>query len=263
MDIAANQAAEQLSTGRLRHAPIARLPDQLCPSDLTAAYAIQDALHDLYRQGGHGDQAGYKIGCTTPVMQRFLGIDHPCAGGLLAPTCHSRAVTLAMSDFCRPGVECEIAVQLAADLPSPAQPYDTKSVAVAVGAVAAAIEIVDDRYQDYSSFDTPTLAADDFFGAGCVLGPWRTDWQDLDLSALSGSMTINGKTVGTGIGADVMGHPFTALAWLANHAAARAKPLRAGMVILLGSLVATKWITAGDIIDINIAELGNAQARFE
>lgn len=256
------EAARRLSAGRLQHAPIAHLPDQLRPVDLTAAYAVQDALHDLYSDGGHGHQVGYKIGCTTPVMQRYLGIDHPCAGGLLALTLHSQVGNFAMRDFCRPGVECEIAVQLGADLPLLAEPYDLGTVVTAVAAVAAAIEIVDDRYQDYTTFDTPTLVADDFFGAGCVVAPWRSDWQDLDLAALSGSMTINGKPIGTGTGFDIMGHPFAALAWLANHAASRGTPLASGTVILLGSLVQTNWVALGDVVDITVDELGSAQARF-
>ncbi len=263
MATAQNQAAaEQLSAGRLHRTPNSLLPDEVRPADLAAAYAVQDALHEIYLASGHGPLAGYKIGCTTPVMQSYLGIDHPCAGGLLAPTCHRLLGNLAMSDYCRPGVECEIAVQLGADLPRGAEPYDLKTVAPAVAAIAAAIEIVDDRYQDYRCFDTPTLIADDFFGAGCVLGPLRQDWQDLDLSLLSGSMAINGASVGTGSGADIMGHPFAALAWLANHAAARGKPLRTGMVILLGSIVQTNWVAPGDVVDITIDELGTAQARF-
>ncbi len=256
------EAARHLSAGRLRHAPIPHLSDHLRPADLTAAYTVQDALHGLYRDGGHGDQAGYKIGCTTPVMQRYLGIGHPCAGGLLAPTLHRQAVSLPMGDFCRPGVECEIAVRLGADLPPGARPHDLESVTPAVAAVAAAIEIVDDRYQDYTTFDTPTLIADDFFGAGCVLGPWRSHWQSLDLAALGGRMAINGEPVGTGIGSDIMGHPFAALAWLANHAAARGRPLVSGTVILLGSLVQTNWVSAGDVVDIEVDALGSAQARF-
>ena len=51
----------------------------------------------------------------------------------------------------------------------------------AVGAVMAAIEIVDDRYVDWRALDAPTLTADDFFGAGCVLGRDDVAWRDLDL----------------------------------------------------------------------------------
>ena len=77
---------------------------------------------------------------------------------------------LRRADFLHVGVECEIAVRLARDLPAAEAPYDQTSVAGALGACMAAIEVVDDRYQDYKSLDAPTLIADDFFNAACVLG---------------------------------------------------------------------------------------------
>ena len=120
------------------------------------------------------------------------------------------------------GVECEIVVRLTADLPREAAPFDRDGVAGAVGALMAGMEIVDDRYVDYKSLDTATLIADDFFDAGCVIGSPVTDWRRLDLTALTGQTLINGVEVGSGSSADVMGHPFEALAWLANSLAAAA-----------------------------------------
>ena len=126
----------------------------------------------------------------------------------------------------------------------------------------AAIELVDDRWLDYKSVDTPTLIADDFFGAGCVLGPPMTGWQGLDLTAVEGAMFINGAHVGSGSGADIMGHPFEALAWLANSMAARGRGLREGEFVLLGSLVETKWVERGDLVTIEQPGLGTASAQF-
>ena len=49
-----------------------------------------------------------------------------------------------------------------------------------------AIELVDDRYEDYSALSAPVLIGDDFFNAGVVLGAEQTDWRDLDLKAVRG-----------------------------------------------------------------------------
>jgi 2-oxo-3-hexenedioate decarboxylase/2-keto-4-pentenoate hydratase len=127
----------------------------------------------------------------------------------------------------------------------------------------ASIEVVDDRYRDYPTLGTPTLIADDFFNAGLVLGEPVRAWQGLDLAALAGRMLINGQEVGTGRGGDILGHPLEALAWLATTAGARGMPLRAGEFVTLGSVVATKWITAGDKIRVEIDGLGSAGATFE
>ena len=82
------RAAELLSAARLARRRFERLPEDCRPPDLAAAYAVQDALHARLTAAGCGAVAGHKIGCTTPVMQRFLAIDDPCAGGVFAPTVH-------------------------------------------------------------------------------------------------------------------------------------------------------------------------------
>jgi 2-oxo-3-hexenedioate decarboxylase/2-keto-4-pentenoate hydratase len=74
-------------------------------------------------------------------------------------------------------------VSLNADLGLKQAPFTSKTVAAAVGAVMAGMEIVDDRYVDYKTLDTPTLIADDFFDAGCVLGAPVADWRSLDLAS--------------------------------------------------------------------------------
>ena len=135
-------------------------------------------------------------------------------------------------------------------------------VAAAVGACMAAIEVVDDRYEDYRSLDTPTLIADDFFNAGCVLGEPVERWRELDLAALRGRMSINGSEVGQGRGGDILGHPLRALAWLANALAARGRALEPEEFVLLGSVVQTQWVAAGDHVEIEIEALGGASCQF-
>jgi 2-oxo-3-hexenedioate decarboxylase/2-keto-4-pentenoate hydratase len=83
-----------------------------------------------------------------------------------------------------------------------------------------------------------------------------------DLLKVTGRAIINGKEAGRGTGADVLGHPHNALAWLANHLAARGTPLRAGMVVSTGSIVSTKWPKAGEAVVVAIDGLGEAVAHF-
>ena len=259
---AIERAAELLAQARLTRRRFGRLPENCRPADISAAYAVQSALHRRLAAAGRGGLAGHKIGCTTPVMQRFLGIDHPCAGGVFAPTVQHERGVFRHADFLRVGVECEIAARLARDLPAQGAPYDRSRVADAVGACMAAIEVVDDRYLDYRALDTPTLVADDFFNAACVLGTPIEDWRALDFAALRGRMTINGAEVGTGSGGDILGHPLEALAWLANALASRGQSLKAGEFVLLGSVVETRWVEEGDLVAASIEGLGAAFAEF-
>jgi 2-keto-4-pentenoate hydratase len=76
-------------------------------------------------------------------------------------------------------------------------------------------------------------------------------------------MRINGEAAGEGSGADVMGHPFAALAWLANRLAAEGRPLAAGMVVMTGSIVQTRWVERGDRVEVDLGPLGTASACFD
>lgn len=256
------RAALRLARGRLRRERIELLPEELRPRDEAQAYAMQEEVHAILVQSNWGRVAGHKIGCTTAVMQRFLNIPNPCAGGVFDRTVFEQHAALRHADYVRVGVECEIAVRLGADLKPEGSEFTRENVAPAVQACMAAIEIVDDRYDDYKRFDTPTLIADDFFDAGCVLGAPVSDWRRLDLQGLNGSTRIDGNEVGRGKGADVMGHPFAALAWLANSMAARGKHLKQGEFVLLGSVVETKWVEPGQQVAIHIDGLGGASALF-
>ena len=189
-----------------------------------------------------GALVGYKIGCTSAVMQEYLDIPHPCGGSVFTKGVHASGAKLRYQDFVRVGVECEIAVRLAHDLEASRAPLTADAVAHAVEAYLPAIEIVDDRYADWQTIGAPTLVADDFFAAGCVLGRPVARSAAPDLLDVVGRAVINGVEDGRGTGADVLGHPHHALAWLANHLAADGKALRAGQIVLTGSLVKTVWL---------------------
>lgn len=255
-------AASSLVTQRLGLHPIDDVPDP--PADIRAGYALQDDVNRRLEKAGMGRRIGHKIGCTTPVMQAFLGIPSPCAGEIFAGTVLGTGAHIPFRGFVRVGVECEIAVRLAEDLPARDRAYDRDSVAAAVEGVMAAIEIVDDRYADYRALGVPLLVADNFFNSGCVLGPVRKRWRGLDLAGLQGWMTINGKEVGRGRGELVMGHPLSALAWLANARIEQGLPaLRRGEFVLLGSVVATQWLNAGDKVGIEIESLGRLSLHVD
>jgi len=234
----------------------------LRPPDIDAAYVVQARLNEHLCLAGLGRIGGWKIGVTTPVMQRYMGMYEPSYGAVFAPTIRHGYAHVRHADFANPGVEAEIAVSLAGDLTLAGTKWTRDSVAAAVGACMASIEIVDARYADYRKLDTPTMVADDFFNAGVILGPALRDWRKLDLAAVSGRMVLNGKEAGTGTGALIMGHPFEALAFLANRLAGNGRILRAGDVVTLGSIVETKWLSAGDVVEVTMDGIGRCGVTF-
>ena len=256
----ASAAAGEICAARLGLRPLGRLPSPLQPDGETEAYQVQDALNNALSEAGFGNLAGYKIGCTTAVMQAYLGIPSPCRGGIPGRTVAPAGAVLKHADYRRPGVECEIAVRLGDDVPLSGASYDKASVGRFVESCMPAAEIVDDRYTDWRTVGTPLLIADNFFGAGCVLGDPVRAWGALDEAA--GTMLINGAVAGSGKGADVLGHPFEALAWLANQLAAQGRVLRAGDLVLTGSVVQTNWVAAGDHVVMDLGALGAVEFSF-
>jgi 2-keto-4-pentenoate hydratase len=254
--------AEILAYVRRTRSPLAPLPPDAVPHDEADGYRVQDALHNLLSPD-FGTQVGYKIGCTSAVMQQYLNIAHPCAGGLYMGGVKASGASLRYGDYVHVGVECEIAVRLAQDLVPSAEPFTADTVAPAIEAYFPAIELVDDRYADWRGMAAATLIADDFFAAGCVLGQGVARADAPDLLAVTGRALINGVEVGRGTGADVLGHPHHALAWLANHLASQGKTLQAGEFVLTGSLVQTAWLNAGDEVLMELSGLGSVAVDFK
>jgi 2-keto-4-pentenoate hydratase len=254
--------AEAIAAQRRTSGRIPPLPGALRHSSVEQAYGVQDRLNAHLSIAGFGEHAGYKIGCTTAVMQRMLDIPSPCYGAILASGVHHTPARLSHAGCLRPGIECEIAVRLGEDLPALPTPYDTAAVGARVEHCMAAIELVDDRYVDYRTIGVATLIADNFFHAGCILGEPKADWRALDLPRIDGRMLINGNERGHGKGGDVMGHPFAAVAWLANALIARGHRLRRGDVVLSGSVVETQWVERGDETLVEIDGLGSVSATF-
>ncbi len=257
------QAVERLAANRETPGPFDGLSPDCRPGNEAEGYAIQSALAEVLAETRLGPVAGAKIGCTTPVMQSYMKIASPCAGTMYRRGVHDTPATLRHADFHHVGVECEIAARLSSPLPERPGSEGLDGIAACVGSCMAAIEIVDDRYRDFRVLDTPTLIADDFFHAGCVLGPAVEDWRAIDLAAVSGRMAINGEVIGSGRGADILGHPLKALAWLAETGQAGARGLGAGSIVMLGSVVQTVWVEAGDTVTVEIAGLGRAEVRFD
>jgi 2-keto-4-pentenoate hydratase len=254
-------AAKIIATARRTRAPLAALEPDIAPRDEAEGYQIQRALHDLLLPKA-GSLVGYKIGCTSPVMQRYLDIPHPCAGGVFEKGVHDSGARLSAGDYVHVGVECEIAVKLTRELPVSEGPFTAEWMAEAIEAYHPAIEIVDDRYVKWETLGAPTLVADDFFAAGCVLGEAVPRSALPDLLHVVGRAIVNGNEAGSGTGADVLGHPHNALAWLANHLAAEGRGLHAGQLVLTGSLVKTVWLSAGDHVRMELQGLGDVEVTF-
>ena len=262
MSFDAKQAAVALHTLRLTGA-ISQLPAHLAPRTEAEGVAVQRARAALLKSAPPG---GFKIGATARKMQDYLGLSGPIAGFMAVEDLHPSGIALCWADLRGPGVECEIAVRLAEDLPP--GPCTPAQAAAAVSEVFAAIELVENRYGpppagDLTAIGVPTLVADQVYHRAAILGPPAATWQHLDLAAISGRITINGAERATGTGADLLGHPMQALAWLADSATAHGfGGLRAGQVLMLGSVTPPIWLEGPCTITVTFDHLSPVVLRI-
>lgn len=233
------------------------LPEDMRPASLDEGYAIAQRLAALFADDpAFGPAGAWKIGCTTVALQKLMGVPHPCCGQLYEQRIHRDSATVSLSAHHFMRLECEIAVRLGRDLPLPSAPHDAQTVAGAVAAILPSVEIIDNRYADPTKASTGGLIADDFLGAGLILGAEVPAGQIDDPAALEGGFSIDGADPAeTGKGADILGHPYAALAWLANHRNAQGGMLKAGEIVTLGALVPPYRPEPGQVIETRITGL--------
>jgi 2-keto-4-pentenoate hydratase len=225
---------------------------------LAAAYEVQRRYVALLVRDA-GAIVGHKIGLTSPRMQVMCGIAEPISGCVLARRVHDSGVRLSRADFGRLGLEFEIAMRIGRA--ATAGPYTAQTIREQVDGVCAAIELVDDRDADYRALDVRGLVADNSWNAGIVLSRFVADWPDL--RAVEGIVRLDSNEIDRGWGRDVLGDPFEATAWLANHQLELGEPLSVGHIVMTGSLVPTRFPSAAGVYRFELAGLGAVEVQVD
>jgi 2-oxopent-4-enoate/cis-2-oxohex-4-enoate hydratase len=222
------------------------------------AYGIQ--LQTINRRISDGERVvGKKIGITAKAVMQMLKVDQPDFGHLLSGMTHGESETLDSTRFCQPRGEGEIAFILNKDLAGPG--ITGPEVLAATECVMPAFEIVDSRVTDWKIRIQDTVA-DNASAAAFVLGDNAVSPRKLDLATCGMVLEKNGEIIGTGAGAATLGNPVNAVVWLANKLGELGIVLKAGEVILSGSLSIMFPITAGDVLRMSLNGVGSVSCRF-
>ena len=268
LDPDAAAALGRLTAARASRRPCAPVRDLLPSDDLDGAYAVQSAwVADQLAAGAR--VIGRKIGLSNPVVQAQFGVDRPDFGVLLDTMVCAERTPVDSARTLQPKIEAEIAFVLAADLDGDV--IGRAEVAAATAYVVAALEIVDSRIADWDISIVDTIA-DNASSGLFVLGDRKQALGRLDLAdcamtmrragAGGGKGGAGGDVVSTGTGSAVLGHPLASVAWLAATVRDLGRPLRAGEVVLSGSLGPMVAVAPGDVFRADISGLGQVSATF-
>jgi 2-keto-4-pentenoate hydratase len=252
------QAADILWSAWQEKRLLEALPDDCRPQNLEEGYAIQEAMA---AQHG-GEVIGWKIAATSANGQRHIGVTEPLGGRLFAQFCHPDGARLPAGPLHMRVAEAEFAFRMAKDLPPRAQSYATEEVMEAVDTLHLAIEVPDSRYWNFAGVGAPQLVADDSCACFFVLGAEAAGWRGVDLAAHPVVGHKNGAVAERGSGANVLGDPRLALAWLANDRAVRGDGLKAGQIVTTGTCIKPVPIAPGDQVVADFGALGRVRVQF-
>jgi len=234
---------------------------------LTSRYAditIEDSYHIqerlIARRLKAGEKVvGKKIGVTSKAVMNMLGVGQPDFGWLLDGMIYNEGESIPADTLIQPKAEGEIAFLLKKDLMGPG--VSNADVLAATEGVMTCFEIVDSRIENWKIKIQDTVADNASCGV-FVLGDRLVDPRDVDLTTCGMILEKNGEIVCTGAGAATMSSPVNAVAWLANTLGRLGIPLKAGEVILSGSLAAMVPVVKGDNLRVTIGGIGSCSVKF-
>lgn len=235
------------------------LPPALRPTTRAQGYAIQACIEAHTQK----PLAGWKIAATSIAGQKHIGVDGPMAGRLLAERAIPNGGDCVLGTNLMKVAELEFAFRMGRDLPPRATPYTQAEVLEAVEALSPAIEIPDSRYSHFETAGAPQLIADNACAHRFLFGADTTaDWRGIDLATHVVKAYRDGAHVEDGVGANVLGDPRIALAWLANELSAHGLTLKAGQTVITGTCVRPLAIVPGMRIAGDFGVLGQVSITF-
>ncbi len=253
--------AATLAAGRRSRKPmdVAAATAGLTEAD---AYKVQFAVHDIVAASGD-KVAGWKVALTLPQQYEPLKLSGPVFAAIYQSGIRQSGAAFEPGWPIKPGIEPELVARMAKDAPAGGTPYTADSIRPFVAALHCGMELVDNRYVDVGKMSGPARIADNVLQAACVIGTEVKDWQKLDFPNLKGRSTLDDKEIGSGPGSAVMGSALISLAWLANKLNSHGKQLKAGDVVLTGSVHPPAFLSGPGVAKTEFVGLGSTSITIK
>ena len=255
-DTELDELVDRIYEGYAEKTEIAPLTDDY---DVTTeeAYEIQGRVFDRINESGR--VLGHKLGLVSEAKQEQLGIPEPIFAPIVAETLLENE-PIRLDDMIAPRIEAEIGLVLDETLEAPVTATD---VLAATRGVVPVVEILESRFEDWRIPSAQDVIADLTSAGGVYVGESLSDVTDVDVQMESIALSVNGEIRSTGVGADIMGHPARAVAWLANRLAEDDERLEAGELLMTGGIGAAIDVEPGDVYHVQFANIGTLDIRAE
>ena len=201
---------------------------------------------------------GWKVGFGAPAAMKMLNIDAPLIGYLMHSALLADGATVSLARWQKPAAEAEIAVHMARDLDAHA---DRTSIEQAIAGIGPAIELAD---VTFAPDDVEKILAGNIYQRHVILGACDMSRAGAALDGLRARVTRNKTEIAnttdpqaaTGEIIAIVGHVATILA-------AHGERLRAGDVIITGSITPPLFVTAGESLEFFLEPVGSLSVCFD
>ena len=151
-------------------------------------------------------------------------------------------------------VEFELAFKLSDRIIDPTIYRTPENIIEDISNVMPAIELVDDRGANYDGLDPLSLACDNAWSGGLVLGEPIYNWQGKDFKEMQSTCEWNQEAkLTTGV---LDAKPFENLCWLINELHLHKNELKPSMIIITGSVFKVRQAKIGDKINHTLSDYG-------
>ncbi len=250
-----DQAVQELLKAKQSGKGIAPLTESYPEITLKDAYEISKRVLAKRLALGGDQRVGTKIGLTSEVVQKQLGVAEPDFGFLTQKMHLKSPASFETKGTLQPRAEAEVAFLLNETLDE--GDIDFARVMNATEALIPCIEIIDSRVLDWKIKIEDTVA-DNASSLAFVTGT-PLELNDKNRNAVfeslperSMQLLKNDQIASEGKGAACLGHPANAVIWLAKKMKEQGAPLKKGEIVLSGAFGPVIPILNGDQIEARI-----------
>lgn len=205
-----------------------------------------------------GEKAlGWKVGFGAPAAMEQLKISAPLVGHLVDRARLEPGSMVSLAGWKKPAAEAEIAVYMGRDLPGGAGRDTAKQ---AISGLGPAIELAD---VEFPPEDVEAILKGNIYQRHVMLGSCDRTRAGCVLDGLTATVVRNGIEIArtsdpqaaTGELIDIVRH-------VADLLTAFGERLRAGQVIITGSITPPLWVEPGEELAFNLDPVGSVSVRF-
>jgi 2-keto-4-pentenoate hydratase len=201
---------------------------------------------------------GWKVGFSTRAAMDRMGISAPLFGFMTDRSLLKTGSNLSIAGWTRAVIEPEVAVHLGKNVPAGS---DVATVRAAIAGLGPAVEVAD---LDPDIQDVEGILSGDIFHRHVLLGPVDGARAGGSLAGLEARVFRDGEKIAGAAGpADFPGDTVVILQALAEALEANGETLKAGDVVITGSLVPPVKVGPGQVIRAEISPLGEIEVRFQ